>query len=173
MENNTEHSTSETSPGRVNEVPYVIIGDAAFPIKPFLMKPYPPKVLTDYKRLFNYRLSRARRVSENAFGILVNIFCVLAKYIHLEPTKCTVITNVCIALNNFLLSKRDACYSATYNDQPQQMCRNLADQGGKRNQGTARDIRDELCDYFSTNGQVDCHWNIPIYDVENPPHVFT
>ena len=52
-------------------------------------------------------------MSENAFGILVNRFCVLAKYIHLEPTKCTVITNACIAQHNFLLSKKDACYAAT------------------------------------------------------------
>ena len=44
-------------------------------------------------------------MSENAFGILVNRFHVLAKYIHLGPTKCTIITNECIALYNFLLPK--------------------------------------------------------------------
>ena len=94
----------------------------------------------------------ASRVSENAFGIIVNRFRVLAKYIHLERTKCTVVTNACIALHNFLLLKKDACYAtAADNDQPQQMSRNLAHQGGNRNQGTARDIRDELCDYF-------CHY---------------
>ena len=164
MENNTLNiPPARHLPGRVNKVPYVIIGDEAFPLKPFLIKPYPSKVLTDYERIFNYRLSRARRVSENAFGILVNRFRVLAKYIHLEPTKCTVVTNACIALHNFLLSKKDACYAtAADNDQPQQMSRNLAHQGGNRNQGTARDIRDELCDYFNTNGQVDWQWDIPI-----------
>ena len=55
-------------------------------------------------------------MSENAFGILVNRFCVLAKCIHLEPTKCTVITNACIALHDCVLSKRDECYATVDND---------------------------------------------------------
>ena len=74
-----------------------------FSLKALLLKPYPSKVLSDYERNYNYRLCRTRRGTENAVGIFVNIFCVLAKYIHLEPKKCTVITNPSIALHNFLL----------------------------------------------------------------------
>ena len=75
MERNTLHiPPPQPLPGRVNDVPFVIIGDEAFPMKPFLKKPYPAKVLTDYERIHNYRLSGARRVSENAFGILVHAF---------------------------------------------------------------------------------------------------
>ena len=46
-----------------------ITGDDAFPLKNYLMKPYPLKNLTLEKRIFNYRLSRKRRISENGFGI--------------------------------------------------------------------------------------------------------
>ena len=144
----------------MNDVPFVIIGDEAFPLKPSLMKPYPAKVLTDYERIYNYRLSRARRVSENAFGILANRFRVLDKYIHLSPQKCTVVTNACTVLHNFLLSKKDVSYTPSEYEVPPQRCQTLVHRGGG-GKGAARDIRDELCDYFNT-GYVHWQWDILI-----------
>ena len=98
----------------------MLVGDEAFPLKTFLMKPYPSKVLTDYERIYNYRFSCARRVSENAFGRLVNCFRVLDKYIHLCLTKYTSITNACIVLHNSLLSKNDVAYTPAEHDVPLQ-----------------------------------------------------
>ena len=51
------------------ELNYHIVGDDAFPMSVNLMKPYPQHNLEPQKRVFNYRLSRARRVVENAFEI--------------------------------------------------------------------------------------------------------
>ena len=51
------------------------------------MKPFPAKSLDDASRVFNYRLSRARRVSENAFGIVVHRFQIFLSTIPLEPKK--------------------------------------------------------------------------------------
>ena len=59
-------------PGRPKKVPYVCTGDDAFPLSTFMMKLYPQKGLTSEKRVFNYRVSRMRRISENGFGILAN-----------------------------------------------------------------------------------------------------
>ena len=54
-------------PERNTPVPYVIVADEASPLKENLMKPFPAKLLEDASRVFNYRLSRARRVSEKCF----------------------------------------------------------------------------------------------------------
>ena len=59
-------------PGRIKPVPYLLTGDDAFSLTPYLLKPYPMAGLSDEQRIFNYRLSRMRRISENAFGILAN-----------------------------------------------------------------------------------------------------
>ena len=40
-------------PGRVNDVPYVIVGDEAFGLKEHLMKPYHARNLGDFERIHN------------------------------------------------------------------------------------------------------------------------
>ena len=52
-----------------NPIPYVCTRDRAFPLTSYMVNPYPQKNLTLEKRIFTYRLSRMRRISENAFGI--------------------------------------------------------------------------------------------------------
>nr|XP_027206502.1 protein ALP1-like [Penaeus vannamei] len=64
--------------------PYMIVGDDAFPLKLYLMKPYPGKDLSVEQGVFNYRLC-ARRVSENAFGILSAKFRVFKQPICTTP----------------------------------------------------------------------------------------
>ena len=48
----------------------MLIGDSAFPFRTWLLKPYTKSVLDEHQRYFNYRLSRARMVTECAYGQL-------------------------------------------------------------------------------------------------------
>lgn len=53
------------------ELPYLLVADEAFALRPYMMRPFPrSKHLDMSKKVFNYRLSRARRVVESAFGLL-------------------------------------------------------------------------------------------------------
>ena len=56
------------------------------------MKPYPYRGLSHQKRITNYRISRARRVSENAFGIMANRFRVFLSPIQLSVQNTEKIT---------------------------------------------------------------------------------
>ncbi|XP_045189634.2 uncharacterized protein LOC123546987 [Mercenaria mercenaria] len=68
----------EPLPGLTENLPYFFLGDEGFPLRTWMMKPYSRMGLGHDQRIFNYRLSRARRVVENAFGILANKFqCLL------------------------------------------------------------------------------------------------
>lgn len=81
----------------------VIIGDDAFPLRADLMKPYSKNKLTNQELIFNYRLSRARRVAENAFGILVWRFRLFQRPIELKSdTIDKAIWAACSLHNNWL-----------------------------------------------------------------------
>ncbi len=141
-------------PNTAIEVPYVIVADEAFPLKTYLMRPYPGVNLDDRKREFNYRLSRARRTSENTFGILVQTFGLYNRRIQAFPEHLDyLILSTCL-LHNFI-KKYD---TNSYNYCTQQMdftsesqtLQNLNFQGGNA-LSDAFNVREILTEYFNSD----------------------
>jgi len=86
-----------------NRTPYFIIGDDAFPLHKRIMKPYSGKDLHRKERIFNYRLSRARRCIENAFGIFSARWMAVQRTLLSNPSKSQKVIAACCAHPNFFL----------------------------------------------------------------------
>ncbi|KAI8117386.1 Protein ALP1-like [Lucilia cuprina] len=90
-------------PGRQMPVPYVLVADDAFAMRPNLMKPYAQRGLTMVQQVYNYRLSRGRRIIENVFGIMSARFRMFRKPICLDAEKTKKVTLACCVLHNYLM----------------------------------------------------------------------
>ncbi|XP_057180511.1 uncharacterized protein LOC130548231 isoform X2 [Triplophysa rosa] len=101
----------EPLPETNKAMPYVFVGDASYPLRCDLMRPYPQKDMDHGRRVFNDRVSRARSVVQNAFGILANRFRVFRSTICLEPEKVVKITMAALCVHNFLLERRSDAYT--------------------------------------------------------------
>lgn len=114
LEDNTMHLPEENQlPNSELKSPYVFVGDDAFPLSKNIMKPYAGNhTKGSSERVFNYRLSRARRISENVFGLISNVFRIFRKPLLLEPQTACKVTLAGCYLHNFL---RKSASKSIYN----------------------------------------------------------
>lgn len=93
------------------DVPLVILGDPAYPLLSWLMKPYLENPTTTAKeRLFNYRQSRGRMVVENAFGRLKGRWRCLMKRLDTNVCNVSNIVASCVVLHNICEMYGDHCH---------------------------------------------------------------
>lgn len=133
-------------PNGTMKVPYVIVADDAFPLSKNIMKPYPHRGLSYDQRVFNYRLSRARRMVECAFGILANRWRILLNKIHLNPKKVEIITLTCVLLHNFLIMESSGYKESDISSKSLHQVNQQ--KTGNHSKTIAREIRDEFKNYF-------------------------
>ena len=96
-----------TIPGTTVQVPYCFVADAAFQLRPNLMRPFAGSYLPQEQLIFNYRLSRARRVIENSFGILATRFRIFRRPIIAKVEKAVLITRTACCLHNYLQTNKN------------------------------------------------------------------
>ncbi|KAL2093032.1 hypothetical protein ACEWY4_010344 [Coilia grayii] len=83
-------------------MPFVFVGDEAFPLRWNLMRPFPGPYVPGEKRIFNSRLSRARLVVECAFGILSSQWRMYRRVIGASPATAEVCVRATCVLHNYL-----------------------------------------------------------------------
>ncbi|XP_069621976.1 uncharacterized protein [Ranitomeya imitator] len=134
-------------------MPFVCVGDEAFQLSEHLLKPYSSRGLTNTKKIFNYRLTRARRMVECAFGILTAKWRVLLTSINLNTNTVDEVVKACVVLHNYVISKEqlsieDHSAETTLMDYSIHTYRSSA---------TVSRIRDHFAEYFiSPQGRI--HW---------------
>lgn len=138
---------------------YPIVGDAAFPLSTKLMKPYSTNLMENNKerRIFNYRLSRARNKSENCFGILVHRFDLLSKPIRTRPESAIKSIMAAMSLHNWLMTKKGPGQRYSHIDDCPEVPTGTGiiskqQQAGNRSSIEAQKMRDELCAFLVVLG---------------------
>ncbi|XP_041347115.1 protein ALP1-like, partial [Gigantopelta aegis] len=146
-------------------MPFVIVGDEAFPLMRNLMRPYPggKKTLQEGQQVFNYRLSRARRIVENAFGIMACRWRIYnTKMMVCHSTINKIVKAACV-LHNFLQTTSTPAQIASMtaepiDDKPAGM-QHFA-RSGNRGSTEASFIRDQFKTYFTTSGKVSWQYDV-------------
>lgn len=147
-------------PGCTDPVPHVFIGDEAFPLRENLMRPYPGIQTKDSptKRIFNYRLSRARNVVENAFGILSARWGVYQRRLRLHPDNADKVVRATCVLHNYLQKQNplEEYDVSNFDPSASQGTSDFVHSGSHASHQSCV-IRDKFRDYFaSETGSV--HW---------------
>lgn len=166
----------EPLPNRNAAVPYVLVADDAFAMKPNLMKPFSGRSLTQIQRIFNYRLSRARRIVENVFGIMSARFRVLRKPIHLDAKKTQAVTLACCVLHNMLMDRNRELYApfgsfdrysnhgqfipGEWRDNLPENTMHPLDKDTPYIANDAKLVREEFADYFVNEGEIPWQYNV-------------
>lgn len=127
------------------KVPYYFVADAAFGFHKHLWRPYAGTHLTVEKRIFNYRLCRARRYIECTFGILSNKWRIFHRPLNVQTDFAVDIVKACVVLHNFVRDRdgyvaEDTTYITGLEDI--QVAPNT--RGGLQ----ANNVRNFLCKYF-------------------------
>lgn len=136
--------------------PHVILGDEAFALTQTVMKPYPKNQSnTDStKAIYNYRHSRARRTTENTFGIMCQYFRIFFNPIAIRPeTTDMLILSACILHNMLRQSKIPYPGENNCNDNPVLPTNNLLPLNPtveRRPTFLAYQVRETFKDYFNS-----------------------
>ena len=165
LQNNTLNLPKpEVLPGTDLICPFMIIADDAFPLKTYLMKPYSSRGMQKSEIIFNYRLSRARRTVENAFGQMANRFRIFRAPMIVKTSTARRIVLACTALHNFIRVREGSSSDITDTDEQQETserCQVMtglaplrAAGGTGRLSNDAKALRDQLANYFLTDGSV-------------------
>lgn len=130
--------------------PLVLVGDEAYPLLQYLMRPFPRVNLTREKKIYNYRLSRARRCIECAFGIMSQKFRILLKPIETNVANAEKIIKACCILHNIII-EMDSSEVSMYDQNATPTNDNLLPRARKRQaKNVALQARQRLQDFFNS-----------------------
>lgn len=168
-------------PGSNLKSPHCFVADEAFPLRNYIMRPYARRGLTHQQRIFNYRLSRARRMIENTFGILAARWRILRGPIFADVDNVDNIVKALVCLHNFINKESSKCGFNRYNPAGFADCGDLEDGEWRKLANTLKSVgqlssnhssrvsgqvRDQLANYFcSPSGETPWQYECVFGDI--------
>lgn len=146
-------------------MPFTVVGDSAFPLMTHLMRSYPGKKARGdrAKRVFNYRLSRARRVVESAFGILASRWKVYERPFEIPVYKVDKVVLASVVLHNFLTKPGNIGFDMLSDEETDNIvarCFSSLRTSNAQAKRASFAIRDDFKDFFmSPSGDVPWQWD--------------
>ena len=141
-------------PGEETRLPYCILGDDAFALRTWLMKPHSKRNLSREERAFNKRLSRVRIFVEHSFGVLANRFRCLLTTMRQRTQTVRSIVFTTVILHNIIRSRYQQDHQRQDPDNNQPTNRNLEDMDDRQNTNSGTDRakrqRQYLTDYLNS-----------------------
>ncbi|XP_040209420.1 protein ALP1-like [Rana temporaria] len=129
-------------------LPHVIVADEAFQMAENLLKPYSGRRLNGQRRVFNYRLTRARRYVECAFGILTNKWRILTTSIQVKAESVDSVIKACVVLHNFVIKLEPG--SIPTMEEIAEVELSGLEPNPIRSSVSVMQIREQFCNYFSS-----------------------
>ena len=143
-----------------------------------MVKLFPQQGLTGERRIYNYRHSRARRISENLFGILANRWRIFFTIINLEPKYVEDCIFTALILHNTLIKSpnsvnvyRPSSFADTIledgeisegewraNQIPDSFYSLQVPRTGHNASLYAKSVREKFMDYSINDGAVEWQW---------------
>ena len=134
-----------------NGIPLFLLGDSAYPLRPWLMKPFPHSgALSSQQKLYNYRICRGRVVVEIAFGQLKARWRWLSKQNDMNVENVPAVVGACCTLHNICQIHGDIFNDEWLNEINDADPSNPLDETSTT-QGSGVSTRQALVQYFSDN----------------------
>uniref|UniRef100_A0A671PE27 DDE Tnp4 domain-containing protein n=1 Tax=Sinocyclocheilus anshuiensis TaxID=1608454 RepID=A0A671PE27_9TELE len=134
----------------LGKVPFVFVGDEAFPLRKHLLHPYPGRAIPADQRIFNFHLSHARRIVKNAFGIMAAQFRVYHRLMELSPCNAEKIVQATSILHNFIRWGHQNSPSTTGSADPGTALNAAGRMGSNTVSREALAVREKYREYFNS-----------------------
>jgi hypothetical protein len=145
-------------------MPHVFVADEAFPLRRHMMRPHPGQNIGREKRLYNYRLSRARRMVECSFGILAAQWRLYRRVLGVTPEMAEKAVKATCILHNLLRVDQAEDHLQAPSSEPDSTARAMGDLHRMSSNNSSREaitLRGKFTQYFSsTEGAVPWQENI-------------
>ena len=127
-------------------IPFVIVGDEAFALSEYVLRPYPNGHLTVQQRIHKYGITRARRMVEYTFGILSIKRRTFHSPLNVTPQFCYSVIKACCILHNFVrrndgFQLENTLYESSFES---------VQATGIRGDTRRKHVRDHFTEYFTS-----------------------